>query len=31
VLPPSLPEQERKLYEELRASSRFDPRKHFRR
>jgi curved DNA-binding protein len=31
ALPPSLPEPERKLYEELRATSRFDPRKHFRR
>jgi len=31
VLPPSLPEQERKLYEELREATRFDPRRHFRR
>jgi len=31
ALPASLTEQERKLYEELRAASRFDPRRHFRR
>jgi curved DNA-binding protein len=31
ALPPSPGERERKLYEELREASRFDPRRHFRR
>ena len=29
VVPGTLTERERKLYEELRAASRFDPRSHF--
>ena len=31
VVPPSLSEQEKKLYEELRDASRFDPRSKFKR
>jgi curved DNA-binding protein len=31
VVPPAPGERERKLYEELRETTRFDPRRHFRR
>jgi hypothetical protein len=31
VVPPTLTERERELYEALREASRFDPRRHFRR